>query len=138
MDQLTRSFPDDTMPAGNTNAAASARGELAPGTVVGEHEVQKLLGVGGCSMVYLARHQGAGRLVALKVLHRELVGKSKMIERFVREVRVVNVLKHPSIVAIYDLGKLDDGRPFYVMEYLPGTTLDGLIRARGRIAGWGA
>lgn len=122
----------DTAPGGDLEAAARARGDLTPGTTVNDYEVVRLIGAGGCSMVYLARHRAQSRLVALKVLHRDLAAKSKMIERFVREVRVVNLLRHPSIVTIYDLGKLEDGRPFCVMEYLPGLTLDGVLRARGR------
>jgi serine/threonine-protein kinase len=124
----------DTVPGGDPEAAARARGDLTPGTAVEEYEVLRLIGAGGCSTVYLARHRAHGRLVALKVLHREVAAKSKMIERFVREVRVVNLLRHPSIVAMFDLGKLEDGRPFCVMEYLPGLTLDGVLRARGRFS----
>jgi eukaryotic-like serine/threonine-protein kinase len=57
-----------------------------------------------------------------------------MVERFVREAEVVNLLEHPNIAAIFELEKLEDGRPYCVMEHLSGITLDALLRAKGRLS----
>ncbi len=108
--------------------------ELLPGTIVGECEIRRLIGDGGSSLVYLAWHRRLQRPVALKVLHDELALRPKMVERFVREVQVVNLLRHPNIVTIYDLGKLGEGQPYCVMEYLPGAMLDAVLFAQGRLS----
>jgi tRNA A-37 threonylcarbamoyl transferase component Bud32 len=108
--------------------------ELAPGARIGEYVVQRLLAAGGHGSVYLAEHRVLGRRAALKVMHRRLVSSSEMVARFVREARVVNQIRHPNIVDIYDLGTLPDGRPYCVMELLPGENLGHLMRGRGRLS----
>jgi tRNA A-37 threonylcarbamoyl transferase component Bud32 len=108
-------------------------GELQVGEVVGDYMIEGPLGEGGCGIVYAARHCVTDQRVAVKVLRAMLASSPRMVERFVREVDLVNLLRHPNIVEIHDLGTLDDGRPYYTMEFLEGTTLDALLRAGGRI-----
>ncbi len=108
-------------------------GELQVGEVVGDYMIEGPLGEGGCGVVYAARHCVTDQRVAVKVLRAMLASSPRMVERFVREVDLVNLLRHPNIVEIHDLGTLDDGRPYYTMEFLEGTTLDALLRAGGRI-----
>ncbi|HSN97860.1 MAG TPA: serine/threonine-protein kinase [Candidatus Nanopelagicales bacterium] len=111
--------------------------ELAPGVRAGDYLIESRIARGGCGSVYTARHHAAlpraGR-VAVKVLHARLAVMPKMIERFIREVQVVRRLHHPNVVQILDVGALQDGRPFYVMERLEGVTLEGLLRAEGRMS----
>jgi serine/threonine-protein kinase len=108
--------------------------ELAHGARVGEYAIVKLIARGGHGAVYLAEHRVLGRRAAIKILHRRLADSAEMVGRFVREAQVVNRVAHPNIVDIYDLGTLQDGRPFCVMELLPGRSLRDLIRARGRLS----
>jgi eukaryotic-like serine/threonine-protein kinase len=108
--------------------------ELAPGARIGEYMVQSLLASGGHGSVYLAAHRVLGRRVAVKVMHRRLVSSGEMVARFVREAQVVNQIHHPNIVDVYDLGALPDGRPYCVMELLPGRNLLQLMRTRGRLS----
>lgn len=134
---MERSLSSDETVIADEQTAAEGTGhyrELLPGTIVGECEVRRLIGDGGCSLVYLAWHRRLQRSVALKVLHDELALRPKMVERFVREVQVVNLLRHPNIVTIYDLGKLDEGQPYCVMEYLPGAMLDAILFSQGRLS----
>lgn len=107
--------------------------ELAPGAQVGEYVVERLLASGGQGAVYVARHRVLGRRAALKVLRRTLASSPQMTARFVREARVVNVIGHPNIVDIYDIGALPDGRPFCVMELLRGRSLFALLAERGAL-----
>src|SRR6266478_5793915 len=64
----------------------------------------------------------------------ELAPSPEMVERFVREARVVNRIRHPNIVDIYEFGELDDKRPYFVMELLEGTSLASIVERRGRLS----
>lgn len=98
------------------------------GTVLQERwRVEALLGRGGMGEVYLVEHLALGRREALKVLSPELAIDRRFVSRFRREGRAVNRLRHPNIVALYDFGKLDDGRFFLAMEYAEGDCVRDLL-----------
>ncbi|HZH04116.1 MAG TPA: serine/threonine-protein kinase [Myxococcaceae bacterium] len=107
---------------------------LQAGDSVGEYAVLGVIAAGGCGAVYRAEHRMLKRKVAVKVMHLELAGSSEMIQRFVREARAVNLIHHPHIVDIFDFGMMPDGRPFYVMELLEGTSLSQHIERHGRLS----
>src|SRR5258706_16310778 len=96
------------------------RPDLAPGSMVGEYEIEGLLGEGGMGRVYAAVHPLIGKRVAVKVLLPELSKNREAVERFVQEARSVNQIGHPNIVDIFSFGTLADGRSYYVMELLRG------------------
>ncbi|MEP7124760.1 MAG: serine/threonine-protein kinase [Byssovorax sp.] len=112
---------------------SSQAGDLVPGDTVGEYVIERVVAHGGCGTVYVARHGTRERRVAIKILRSALASSPRMVERFVREVELVNLLRHPSIVEIHELGQLGDGRPYYAMELLLGDTLDAVLRAEGRM-----
>jgi serine/threonine-protein kinase len=112
----------------------ASRGQLAPGALAGEYELKTVLAAGGHGTVYAAEHRILGRRAAVKVLHPHLTDQGEMLQRFVREARVVNQIRHPHIVDVYDFGMLPDGSPYYVMELLPGRTLSQLLHERGRLS----
>jgi serine/threonine-protein kinase len=113
---------------------ALQRGQLDPGDRAGDYVIDAYLAKGGCGAVYRAHHRIAYHPAAVKVLHGMLATSPRMVERFVREVEVVNLLQHPGIVQIYDIGTLDDGRPFYAMELLRGPTLDTMLAPGQRLS----
>ena len=116
-----------------------ARVQPAPGALAGEYMLKAVLASGGHGAVYEAEHRILGRRAAVKVLHPHLTDQGEMLQRFVREARVVNQIRHPHIVDVYDFGMLQDGSPYYVMELLPGRTLSQLLQERGgcrRSARW--
>ena len=90
-------------------------------SLAGRYEVQRELGRGGFATVYLASDVRHGRMVAIKVLHPELIGTMQS-ERFLREIRVVAHLNHPHILPMLDSGEAD-GLLFFVMPYVEGETL---------------
>lgn len=102
----------------------------APPSRVGAYHIERLIGAGGFGAVYLAKGP-AGREVALKRLHAELVNTPGALLRFEREIRVIGRIRHPSVVTILDVG--DDGGPYFVMELLHGSDLREKLRAAGRL-----
>lgn len=98
----------------------------------GRYKIEEPLGVGGSSQVYLARDQALNRDVALKVLDPEAAADGDTRRMFVKEARALAQLSHPNIVAVYDVGEVDDS-PFIVMEYLPGGSLKQRIEQIGPV-----
>lgn len=76
------------------------------------------LGRGGMAVVYLAVQLSLDREVAIKVMAHEASIDAERAERFEREARIIARLEHPSIVGIHEVGRTQEGRPYYVMPYL--------------------
>ncbi|AUX24460.1 uncharacterized protein SOCEGT47_049980 [Sorangium cellulosum] len=108
----------------------AARGELPPGTLVGEYILEELIARCGCGAVHSARHSGSGRRAAVKVPNEAVAHATRVLERFAREIEVLHRISHPNTVEIYEVDTLDDHRPFDAMERLEGQTLDAFIEAR--------
>jgi predicted Ser/Thr protein kinase len=98
------------------------------GTTVAGYRLEKLLGRGGMSVVYLAEHERLGRKVALKLLSAALSEDESFRERFERESRRAAEIDHPNIVPIYDAGDAD-GQFFIAMRYVQGSDLKALIKS---------
>ena len=104
------------------------------GTIIdGKYAVKALLGRGGMGAVYRAENTRIGKPVAIKVLLRGHRKGSDAEKRFIREARIAGSLGHPGIVEIYDLGTLENGVPFQVMELLEGQTLAERIKHEGAL-----
>jgi len=101
---------------------------LAPGVkeVIGDFRILRQIGEGGMALVYLAEQRSIGREVALKVLHKSRL-TSGFVERFRREGKAIGRLEHPNVVKVHSIGE-DDGIPYLAMEYIPGDSLERLIR----------
>ena len=94
---------------------------LPPGPFADRYVIERELGQGATSIVYLARDTQYDRLVAIKTLKRELA-ESVSAERFLREIRVTGQLTHPNILPLLDSGARD-GRLYCVLPYMKGGTL---------------
>ena len=107
---------------------------LSPGQAFGNrYEIDSVLGVGGMGMVYKARDRELGEPVAIKTLKPDIVAEdTSALERFKSEIRLARRIAHRNVVRTYDLGELS-GLYYITMEYVEGTTLKDLIRARGRL-----
>lgn len=119
-------------------AAVAASGEHTDREIVtealaAEYEVQDELGRGGMALVYQALERELGREVAVKVLPFALAFDAEFVERFQREARTAAQLEHPNIIPIYRVGR--SGRVIYfVMKFLRGGSLAGLLQKRGRLS----
>ena len=134
-------YPDGTAACSKDGAAllpdqafASADAPLVPGAVVGEYEIQGLLGEGGFGAVYKAVHPLIGKAAAVKLLKREFSSNPEMVSRFISEARAVNQIRHRNIIDIFSFGALPDGRQFFVMELLEGIVLDKYLERHGRLS----
>ncbi|HEX7598004.1 MAG TPA: protein kinase, partial [Polyangia bacterium] len=107
---------------------------LQPGTLVGEFQVTDRIAEGGMGTVYSAVHPIIGKKVAIKVLSGKLAKNNNAIRRFVLEARAVNDIRHPGLVDIFSFGRLTDGRPYYVMEFLDGRSLGAVLRMHHRLS----
>jgi serine/threonine-protein kinase len=101
--------------------------------MVGEYVIYGTIAHGGGGIIYAAEHRMLGRRVAIKVLHGHMVKFGEMLERFIREARAPSMIGHPNIVDVFDFGRLEDDRPYYVMELLDGVGLDQLLKQQGRL-----
>ena len=81
--------------------------------------------------VYLAEHQLLHRPCAIKLIRPDRAGDKQQLRRFEREVQATATLTHPNTVQVYDFGHATDGTFYYVMEYLPGLTLEQLVERHG-------
>ncbi|HKD99831.1 MAG TPA: serine/threonine-protein kinase [Planctomycetota bacterium] len=95
-------------------------------------QILEKLGAGGVGTVYLARHETLNRLVAVKILRRELAGNRLYVERLRREARLSARLDHPNVVKGLDLGEIE-GLPYFVMEFVDGKSLKTVLRERGKL-----
>jgi tRNA A-37 threonylcarbamoyl transferase component Bud32 len=117
-------------------SASDGASDLIPtGTSIGYWTITRKLGEGGMGAVYAATAADIGTTVAVKVLSFPDWRKpgaqtqfEKAKERFRREAEAASRLKHPNVIAILAYGSLPDGRPYFVMEYLPGRPLDVRLR----------
>src|SRR5512142_278116 len=89
------------------------------------------LGSGGMAVVYRAYDRMLERPVAIKILRQDFTSDENFRERFRQEARSAANLSHPNIVTVHDFG-FDAGRPFIVMEFIPGTDLKTMIKNRGQ------
>ncbi len=105
-----------------------------PGDLVGgKYRVEGTVGVGGMGVVLCARHEELGHQVAIKFLASEGDDTNGAVERFLREGKIVASLQSDHVVRIYDVGRLDSGTPYMVMELLRGRDLGAYVAAAGAV-----
>jgi serine/threonine-protein kinase len=98
----------------------------------GSYVVEKLLGAGGMGAVYQAVQPEIGKRVAIKFLAPELTSDAGVVQRFFAEARSVNLIQHENIVDIFDF-RMVDGYSYFVMELLPGASLQSVLQREGRL-----
>jgi serine/threonine-protein kinase len=99
---------------------------------IGHYTIVSELGRGGMGVVYKAHEESLNRFVAIKVLGEHLCTDPTFVARFVREAQAAAALSHPNIIQIFFIGE-DEGRHFFVMEYVSGKSLLAMVREEGRI-----
>ena len=108
-----------------------AMANLVPGSQIGDHVIDALVGAGGFSTVFRGHVHTTGEQVAIKVLRPELLSISTVVLRFRREAETLAKLHHPSIVKVMEIDEISRGLPYLVMEWIEGHTLSEELRRRG-------
>jgi serine/threonine-protein kinase len=103
-----------------------------PGEVLaGKYRVERVLGQGGMGVVVAAWHVGLEERVAIKFLRASVSGNHDMVRRFLREAQAAVKIRNEHVARVTDVGTLDNGAPYIVMEHLSGADLGELIEKRG-------
>ncbi len=102
------------------------------GTQIGNYRIEEKLGEGGMGVVYKGIDVNLDRVVAIKALNTELRGNAELEQRFRAEAKAQANLNHTNLAILYAL-LIEEGRPFMVMEFIEGETLEQLIQRRGLI-----
>lgn len=115
----------------------TTRGQHLLGRKIGAYVLERLLGYGGSSAVFLAQDQASGEKVAVKVFLPRSTMDAQMqknfYRRFLLEAEAASKLEHPSILSIYSYGQ-DQGLPYIIMPYMPGGTLSEYVRKHGPLS----
>lgn len=101
--------------------------------LIGRYRPVRRLGSGGFAVVWLAHDESLDAEVAVKVMADNWADRMDLRERFLREARMLRQAASPRIVQVFDIGELEDGRPYLVMEHADRGTLADRIKADGAL-----
>lgn len=108
---------------------------LTPGMILGgKYRVERLLDEKTTGMVFEAVHVDLGRRVAIKVMGLDSSKSSDLAARFVSDAQTSASIDHPHLCEVLDIGKTDDGTPYWVMPLFRGVTLGNLFETHGRLS----
>ncbi|MBN2145374.1 MAG: protein kinase [Candidatus Aureabacteria bacterium] len=96
------------------------------------YEIIQKIGEGGMGVVYRAKQLSTGKIVAVKIIH-SAVEDFNTIQRFKREVKLQSMLQHPNIVNVFDFSETDDGKHYFVMDFVEGKSLKQILNDSGVI-----
>ena len=102
-------------------------------TVLGEYKLLKKLGQGGMGAVYKAQHLEENRIVAVKVLAKELASKPAYVQRFQREARAMQKVDHPHVLTCLTVGEAR-GYHYIAMEFVEGGSVENWLKKLGRFS----
>ena len=102
--------------------------------IAGKYRVERLLGVGGMGVVVAARPEQLDQLVAIKFVRDDALDNDEAVERFLREARSAARLKSEHVARVLDVGRLETGAPYMVMEFLDGHDLSQALTRDGPMA----
>ncbi len=101
--------------------------------LAGKYRVGRLLGEGGMGVVVAAVHEQLHQAVAIKFVRNEALGNPDVVARFLREARAAAGLKSEHVAKVTDVGTLESGAPYMVMEMLEGSDLHQVLKQRGSV-----
>ncbi|MCC6903147.1 MAG: serine/threonine protein kinase [Polyangiaceae bacterium] len=126
-------MPEPSVVKGGAAADSEAedRPSLLGEVLAGRYRIDRLLGQGGMGAVFLAEHVHMRKVVAVKVLHREMTYLQEVVARFEREAVAAARIEHAHVAAATDFGRLEDGSFYLVLEYIEGKSLRQMLDEGG-------
>ncbi|HEY3498856.1 MAG TPA: serine/threonine-protein kinase [Polyangiaceae bacterium] len=105
---------------------------VAVGQVIdGKYRVERVIGSGGMGVVVAAEHVRLGKIVALKFLLKQACENREAVSRFLREGQTLARITSAHVAHVMDVGMLEQGEPYLVMEYLEGSDFGAVLKRRG-------
>src|SRR5690606_32525719 len=101
--------------------------------LAGKYRVERVLGAGGMGVVVAAHHLQLDQPVAIKMLLPSMLKHREAVERFSREARAAVKIKSEHVARVSDVGTLETGAPYMVMEYLDGEDLGSWVASQGAL-----
>ena len=137
--QLVSELVRDPRPSDGAHAATVPSEPLRTGEIpvhegdllAGKYRVERVLGTGGMGIVVAATHVHLGQKVALKFLRPAACGTAGTVVRFLREARSAVQIKGEHVARVIDVGTLEGGEPYIVMEFLSGMDFAQVLKERG-------
>ncbi len=99
--------------------------------LAGKYRVERVLGMGGMGVVVAATHLDLHEMRAIKFMLPTALDNAEAVERFMREARAAARLRSEHVAKVHDVGHLENGSPYMVMEYLSGADLGSVLKQRG-------
>jgi hypothetical protein len=125
--------PSDVVSLASTQVPHEQAFPETPPDRIGEYRITRRLGSGGMGTVYEAEDEHSGRRVAVKVIKPQMAASDGAIERFRQEGRLASLIAHPRCDFVLKADE-DAGRPYIVMELMPGATLKDLVEQQGPLS----
>jgi len=123
---------DDSIVSPNTVTSGAVVVPVAAGDLIAsKYRLESQIGTGGMGVVFAATHLHLDQQVALKFLLPEAAKNAEVVERFWREARAAVKIQSEHVARVMDIGMLDGGVPYIVMEYLQGDDLENIVKAQG-------
>lgn len=131
-DQLDNPKTADWMRGDSLSTIREPENSILGTLIDGRYMIKQTLGQGGFGVVYLALdHKMVSRPVVIKVILEQGSGDEYSVKKFQQEIEALARVDHPSIVGIFDAGKMPDGKPYLVMQYVDGISLRAAIKPEG-------
>ncbi len=118
----------------NADMQSESLAELGPDSLVGSYRLVREVGRGGMGVVFEGTHTILPRRAAIKVMHKDLRRQPGMASRMVQEASILEEVRHPGIVRVFECNTLADGRPWIAMELVEGETLASRLHYASRLA----
>src|SRR5262245_32500263 len=125
---------DSGSPAADPATSHEQRPARLPADQIGRYRLLSEIGHGGMGIVFRGRDPALNRTLAIKVLIDKYRGHTDAERRFLEEVQVTAQLQHPGVPPVHEVGRLEDGRPFFAMKLVKGRTLAELLKERRDLA----
>lgn len=134
LDVLKRTLSGSISRANEVYKVVGVKDPLIGQLLASRFELIEMIGQGAMAIVYKAKQTAVDRYVAVKIMRPELATDPVQQKRFSREARSLSKLDHPNLLKIFDIGQTPTGRPYFIMEYLKGRSIEKMLEEAGPVA----